>query len=123
MTRLSFIVEGQPVTWKRAAQNGARKFTDARHRAAQAAIKAAANDNMRGRPLVSEPVAVSTEFVMKRAGVADLDNLQKLVLDALNTVVWVDDKQVFQLSGRKVSCTGTDVEPHTKIEVWSMNDA
>lgn len=32
----------------------------------------------------------------------DLDNLEKLVLDACNGVFWIDDAQVFDVSKRKV---------------------
>jgi Holliday junction resolvase RusA-like endonuclease len=52
-----------------------------------------------GRELFTMPVRVDMTFCYGNGG-ADLDNLVKAVLDALNGVVWEDDVQVVSMSAR-----------------------
>jgi Holliday junction resolvase RusA-like endonuclease len=58
---------------------------------------------------------LKTQFHMGGMGRSDIDNLWKLVADALNGIVWHDDKQI----------TRADAEiflfaekPRTEVEVW-----
>ncbi len=44
----------------------------------------------------------------------DLDNVIKVVLDALNGIAYADDKQVINIQGMKV---WTDIEPFVEVEV------
>ena len=44
----------------------------------------------------------------------DSDNLAKSVLDALNTILWLDDAQVCRLTVTKVVCAG-DERPFCRI--------
>lgn len=47
-------------------------------------------------------------------GSADIDNLTKLVLDALKGIIWHDDRQVVMIEARKVR----DKEnPRTEVEI------
>ncbi len=73
-----------------------------------------------GRPLWKGPVSVTVAFYGARAN-ADIDNLLKSVLDAIQGVIIVDDKQV-----RYIEVTKLDVTPaQTYIEVsqWGGSDA
>ena len=89
-----------------------RAFTDARTRSAEAWVRARAADAWTGAPL-GGPVSLRMEIGVpvpaswskrRRAdalagaiwptGKPDLDNVLKLVGDALNGIVWQDDKQV-----------------------------
>jgi len=49
----------------------------------------------------------------------DLDNLEKLVLDALNTVAYKDDSQVFERQGLKLYCEKGG-SPRTEIYMEVM---
>jgi Holliday junction resolvase RusA-like endonuclease len=46
----------------------------------------------------------------------DVDNMLKLVLDACNKLVWADDSQVSEVSGRVLR--GVDHEPSTEIVIY-----
>ena len=47
----------------------------------------------------------------------DGDNLQKLVKDACNRIVWVDDAQVADWSGRKIYGDREEI----RVEVWKLD--
>ena len=54
----------------------------------------------------------TTPFVQR----PDLDNIVKLVKDALSKVAWKDDSQVFQLLAHKFYCLGNE-NPGTEITI------
>lgn len=65
---------------------------------------------------VTAPVRVELEFHLATARRVDVDNLAKLVLDALNGVVWRDDSLIAELRVSK----GIDrVEPRTVVRVFA----
>lgn len=124
MTHLAFSVpcdprgKGRP----RATTRGgfASLYTDAQTRKYEAMIKAAAVDAMDGRAPLEGPLTVALRFryavppsftKRRRAavlalqepyfGAFDADNLAKSVLDAMNGVVFVDDRQVLDLMAMK----------------------
>jgi Holliday junction resolvase RusA-like endonuclease len=47
----------------------------------------------------------------------DLDNLEKLVKDAMNGVFWLDDKQVCQVTKRKIYGT----HPRTEVRIQELS--
>lgn len=49
----------------------------------------------------------------------DMDNVVKIVLDALNGFAWHDDAQVVDLSVMKVY---TDQEPFVRVELMSLDE-
>ncbi len=65
-----------------------------------------------GRPLWEGPVSVTVVFYGARAN-ADIDNLLKSVLDAIQGVIIVDDKQADAVDAWRVS----GGEPYTEITV------
>lgn len=86
----------------------------------EAALRKAASEAMAGRPLFSGPLAVTILATLrvpaswpqaKRAAAVagrlwptsrpDVDNIQKIALDALNKVVWPDDAAVVECHARK----------------------
>lgn len=48
----------------------------------------------------------------------DIDNIEKIYLDALNGWLYEDDKQVFKISATKI----WDVEEYVLVKVLSQND-
>lgn len=114
MEPLTFTVKGTPVPWARARTSGRRFFTDAKTASAKRRIALAAK--AAGAVPLEGPVTVVLMFdydadetrieVMPMAtGKAtrpDVDNLCKLVMDALNGVAWKDDGQVSTLWAHKV---------------------
>lgn len=64
------------------------------------------------------PLRVTLTFLEgPRQQAQDIDNLAKLVLDALNGIAWVDDKQVLAL---QVELYRNRAEPQTRILVEEM---
>ena len=59
---------------------------------------------------------VDVLFVSKSNRRKDIDNLIKLVLDALNGVVYEDDSQVVEIHA--VMARGSAEEPRTDIIIW-----
>lgn len=52
-------------------------------------------------PPLEDELIVKADFWTSRRGRPDVDNLLKLVLDALNGCAWVDDDQIVDLRGVK----------------------
>ena len=81
--------------------------------------------NVHARQHCAEPMdgyfEVALSFYRKTKRNVDVDNLSKNVLDALNGVIWHDDRQVVKLhlSKRYVS---TDIHAGVKVEVWRVED-
>jgi Holliday junction resolvase RusA-like endonuclease len=54
-----------------------------------------------GEPLTGR-LSVEIEFRFSHGSRGDLDNYVKALLDAANGIVWMDDRQIDQLSARRV---------------------
>jgi len=132
---ISFAIPGTPVAKGRPrfARRGKRivTYTPAKTESYEAAVKLYAIQAMRGRTIITQPVAVSIGLFFeppiswpkgKREGAlndvwyptsTDLDNTAKSLLDACNAVIWIDDKQVVELTVRKrystVACAMVEV--------------
>jgi Holliday junction resolvase RusA-like endonuclease len=98
-----FALPGEPVCKGRPRM--LRKgipYTDAKTRQAEKAIgwayREAAGAN--GKPL-AEPVQIGMLFCVGTRRRKDLDNMVKLVMDALNGLAWNDDSQVLSIVATK----------------------
>ncbi len=69
-----------------------------------------------GRPLWEGPVSVKVAFYGARAN-ADIDNLLKSVLDAIQGVIIVDDKQVCVVHARKEPGDGEPAQTYIELEL------
>jgi Holliday junction resolvase RusA-like endonuclease len=104
---LIFSVDGDPVPKQsfqvgRAGGTGQTSgYTPPRVKAWQKAVSWMAHVAWPEVPMTG-PVMVVIEFRLRTHRRQDLDNLSKAILDALNGVVWEDDKQVIDLHLRKV---------------------
>jgi Holliday junction resolvase RusA-like endonuclease len=111
MTEITFFVEGNPVAKQsfKVSRSGGRVmgFTPARVKSWQEAVAWTAQRRMRALRL-DEPIdgnlTVRLTFFLKDARRIDSDNLSKCVLDGLNQVVWIDDRQVIDLIITKYIC-------------------
>lgn len=120
MRRIAFTVSGVPTAKGRPkfARMGSnvRAYTPSKTVAAEQTLTARALPYKPSAPL-SEPLRLYVEFTFpvpsswskKKQNSADahvtkpdLDNLVKLVKDSLNGVFWIDDKQIYELTARKV---------------------
>ena len=115
-TLLDMVIEGDPVpkARPRSGRNG-HTYTPQRTRDAEKVIRDLAAE------LVDEPydgpVAISCHFECATARRTDGDNLMKLVWDALNGVVYVDDSQIRLWYGGLVRKSPT---PQTRVLVYTV---
>lgn len=108
---ISFVVEGDPVPWERAASNGGRRFTAPRTRAYEQLIADAAR--RAGATPVACPMRLRLRFFRATAQRCDVDNLAKSIQDALNGVAYQDDSQIEHLDVSKAidrECPRVEVE-------------
>lgn len=106
---VAFVIPGDPVPFARAGANGAQRFTPKRQRDFMALASLAAHQAMAGRVPLDGPVELCVEAIYlapkgwsrkKRAAALyktsrpDLSNIEKLVEDSLNGIVFIDDSQV-----------------------------
>jgi crossover junction endodeoxyribonuclease RusA len=106
MTRASravkFTVPGVPVPKARPRIGNGHTYTPARTKAHERLVWAYARQA--GVRPFDGPVTMWLEFHMPTPGRADIDNMAKAVLDALNGTAYADDKQVCELNLRKHRC-------------------
>ena len=104
----------------------AMQYNDPKARAYEQAIRDAVIAQYRGDPL-DGPLIVSVYAWLKKPKSSklgyptvkpDADNIAKAVLDALNGILWHDDKQVCQLAVHKVYADRDMIE----LEVMRMNE-
>lgn len=96
----TFEVEGQPVPWKRTQGAGKRRYTHPKYRAWKKQIQVAAR--AAGVVLVDGAVCLTVEARVENRRFADVDNLAKAVLDALEGIAYGNDRQVCELRARRV---------------------
>ena len=119
-----FTVPGQPVGKGRAKAARRGKFitmyTPEKTASYESLVAYAGNVAMNGRQLIAGPVSVELDIRLqiptswsnkKREQAAkgliyaikkpDADNVEKAIFDGMNSVVWVDDVQVVEVSKRK----------------------
>lgn len=130
-TDVTFWLDGEPVAKARPRMTrSGHVYTPDKTTKAENAIRRAWQEK-RGE-MIEGPVAVSIVFMLKMpvnwskakklmaqdqevlpCKKPDVDNLVKTVMDALNELAWNDDKQVVELSARKVYASN----PGTVIRV------
>lgn len=117
MSMIAFNIPGEPVAFARSGGNGKVRFTPKRQRDFMSLVTLAAHKAMDGEPPMAGPVEMTIRAVYlvpvswpkKRRDAAywrtskpDADNLAKIVADAINTVVYLDDSQVASLTVQKL---------------------
>jgi Holliday junction resolvase RusA-like endonuclease len=113
---ISFAIPGEPCAFARAGANGKRRYTPPKQASFMAAVKLFASRAMAGAAPMQGPVEMTVEaiylapaswsktkreLVFWKTSRADADNIAKLVSDAINEIVFVDDAQVARLSVTK----------------------
>ena len=124
MKEITFTVPGNPVGKGRAKAARRGKFitmyTPEKTASYESLVAYAGNVAMNGRQLIAGPVSVELDIRLqiptswsnkKREQAAkgliyaikkpDADNVEKAIFDGMNSVVWVDDVQVVEVSKRK----------------------
>jgi len=132
-TSVQFVIPGPPVSKGRPRfTKQGYAYTPKKTKDAEVKVMVAANLAMKEALPSNEPIRIKLTFFMsipksypeKQKGKLrlepihtkrpDLDNLIKLILDALNGICWVDDSQIISISAIKLYAT--DDIPRT--EIW-----
>jgi crossover junction endodeoxyribonuclease RusA len=115
---LSFTIDGDPVPKGRPRHGRGRTFTPKRTLDAEQHIRDIVT------PLIDvpfdEPVRVSMTFWCATRRRTDIDNLIKLVLDALNRTAFTDDHLVHHLYGR-VHRRALGETPRTEVRIETFD--
>jgi len=115
-----FIVRGEPKSKQRPRFANGHAYTPEETRVAEQRIKYEYLGKF-GPKKIDGPVQVVLEFYLGTRRVKDLDNLEKLVLDALNGLAYDDDSQVvLKTASKHFSKT---VPPQTRISVRGISEA
>lgn len=126
---ITFFVPGRPFSKKRPRFGKGRTYTDPETEAAESAVRWYAKRAFGSQEPWVGPVCLECRFVFKRAKRTksvgwrhiykpDLDNLEKLVMDALNPHAewhgaWLDDSQVAGKHAAKNWASDEDFEGTT----------
>lgn len=113
---IQFFVAGEPRAKARARVTRHGTFTPKATRDAEAQIVVDFWKAYPGHLPWDGDVSLSVTFYRGTKRRVDVDNLLKLVQDALNGVVFVDDAQIVTLTARKCGAVGDEV-PGTWIVV------
>lgn len=111
---LSIFVPGKPVPKQSFKYRKGGGYTPARVKAWQDTVAYEVKRAWWLGPLENPDLTVELVFCLPDNRKRDLDNLSKAILDALNGIVWVDDKQITKLVLGKVIDRG---DPGVMISV------
>lgn len=125
MTIIDLHLDGEPVpkARPRLGRNG-NVYTPDTTASAERDIGWAVKERHAGLEPTARPVGLALAFRsahprQRRNGRADIDNLVKTILDALNGIAWVDDSQVEEIHARLRRSSPT---PGTDIRVYLLDE-
>lgn len=116
---VDFTIPGEPASKERPRFGRGRTYTPLRTQAAEQRVIDAYDlacpllDPLIGR------VAVRIHFYNGNHRRRDIDNMTKLILDALNGVAYNDDWQIDRLEAAK---SYDKTRPRTEVQIWSLTD-
>lgn len=115
---IEFTVHGEPLPKSRPrAKEGQRPFTPKRVKDAEANVRAAFQVAYPGWVALpkDERLRIDVTFYRETRRGTDVDNLLKLVTDALNQVAFADDEQISNVHAYRVYGAGTDARTEVRI--------
>ena len=135
MNSIKFVVLGNPIPWRRARRKGERYYTHHKVEEYQEEIIAAyleARHSAECWPTAAMPampkgmnVGLTLRFYRQNRRRVDLDNLEKMIMDALGGwrdrpgYIWQDDSQIREKHGY----LSYDKEnPRVEIEAWNLEE-
>lgn len=113
---ITFHIPGEPVAFARSGGKGSIRFTPKRQRDFMSLVKLSAATAMDGKEVLTGPLNASIratylipaswpkkkrESARWKTSTPDCDNLAKIVLDACNEIVFLDDCQIVSLTVEK----------------------
>lgn len=104
---LRFSIPGEPVSKERPRHGNGHTFTPKKTKDAEEVVRARfrlAYPDWRTNEDEAQGFRIGARFLLRGYAKRDVDNMLKLVMDALNGVVWGDDVQVSEISRVIVRC-------------------
>lgn len=117
MSELSFVLEGDPIPKARPRHGKGFTFTSKRTRDAEQIIREHVTEL--GVVPYDVPIRVSLVFYCKTARRTDLDNMIKLVTDAMNKIIYTDDHLIHGLSAR-LHRKALGETPRTEVRITAL---
>lgn len=118
---IKILVEGEPIPAARVRFGGGRVYQPKRNSEYRQLVKTAARSVMNGRePLTGELSAVVKLFRKYKSTAklfGDVDNFLKQIFDAMNSIVYVDDRQIVRAVVEKHL---DKVNPRAEIQIEEM---
>jgi len=118
--KIDFWVHGKPIPQERPFVTRHGTFDRKRSKAAKEIIRLRALEFKEDWCPFAGPAGVILHFYGANPA-ADIDNLTKLVLDAISGVFWKNDRQVESLWCKKIAISKYD-DPRTEITVYPVDD-
>lgn len=117
--QVEFTIPGDVVPWARAGSKGKIRFTPRKQADYATAVKLICSAAMKGKPPLEGPIMLdltatypwpasmsarkrATPVAQWRTARPDIDNVAKIVGDALNRIAWADDSQIACCTLRKL---------------------
>lgn len=119
---LNAIFPGEPIGYKRVDRHGGRAYVPPVMRNAQANLRRALKQIAPRLRVSNVRFGVQQVFYLAPCHVKhepDGDNLEKLLWDAFNGRIWIEDSQILEWSGRKVLGA---LEPRTHLIVYVIEN-
>jgi crossover junction endodeoxyribonuclease RusA len=110
---MKLVIPGAPVPLQRSRTSSGRHYLPKRSRAFRSLVRA--EWMAAGRATVGDRPFTATMRFYGAHGAADVDNLAKAILDALNDLAFTDDRQAVHLDARKLPLD--DEGPRAEIEL------
>lgn len=112
---LNAIFPGDPIAYKRVERRGSRSYVPEVMRVAQKNLRRGLAQIAPKLKVADARFGVQQVFHLApchRSAEPDGDNLEKLLWDAFNGKIWIDDSQILEWTGRKVLGS---LNPHTHL--------
>lgn len=125
--KIQIEIMGPPRAWQRPGQDGKRRYDTDQNKTVKESILAHVLAKYNPDKPIAKPITLTAIFYMAQktegcdpthclpyTNVPDLDNLLKIIKDALNKKFWVDDRYVTKVTMEKCY---TNHRPRTFIEI------
>ena len=115
-------ISGDPKSKQRARfSSSGRVFTPKQTRITEEVVRFLVKDAMKDEEVDAvSSFGVRMGFFLKTFQRRDVDNMTKLILDALNKVVWMDDSQVVEIHAWK---SKDENNPRTELVIYKIKDS
>lgn len=114
----NFVVPGRAIPAVRMTQRSKYTPRARRYLAYKNQIAWVARSEYKGDP-TNKPVGIVLNVYLNGGVQGDIDNYFKSIADALNKIVYQDDRQIKEMSARKIECESTKDE-RVEVTVYEL---